>query len=84
MANNSRQRPTNEPSPNFTDSGRQLPGLDRQITENTGNLSLTDSHAVYTGSSHWVSILEDVGCLSGKSVRVRSLTLLFPDPTSQR
>lgn len=25
-----------------------------------GNLNLTDEHAVYTGSSHWATILEDV------------------------
>lgn len=30
------------------------------IADDMGKLSLTDDQAVYTGSSHWVTILEDV------------------------
>lgn len=33
---------------------------DGHATDDMGKLSLTDDHAVYTGSSHWVTILEDV------------------------
>jgi len=33
---------------------------DSQLTENMGRLSLTGDHTVYTGSTHWVTILEDV------------------------
>ncbi|KAK3331421.1 fungal-specific transcription factor domain-containing protein [Apodospora peruviana] len=32
-------------------------------TDVMGKLSFTDKHAVYTGSSHWASILEDIQCL---------------------
>jgi len=31
------------------------------LTDDMGKLSITDDHAIYTGSSHWVTILEDVG-----------------------
>ncbi|KAI5459045.1 fungal-specific transcription factor domain-containing protein [Mariannaea sp. PMI_226] len=31
--------------------------------DSTGNLSLTDTHSVYVGSSHWGTILEDIRCL---------------------
>ena len=49
--------------------GVQRPGLSSAVTtgrpassmaEEMGKLSLTDDQAVYTGSSHWVTILEDV------------------------
>lgn len=33
-----------------------------QVVDDMGKLRLTDNHAVYTGSSHWTTILEDV-CL---------------------
>ncbi|KAH8686510.1 fungal-specific transcription factor domain-containing protein [Ilyonectria robusta] len=36
---------------------------DGRATDDMGKLSLTDDHAVYTGSSHWVTILEDIQCL---------------------
>lgn len=35
-------------------------GHDIHAIENMGNLSLVDDHSVYTGSSHWVAILEEV------------------------
>ncbi|KAH7009932.1 hypothetical protein EDB80DRAFT_714107 [Ilyonectria destructans] len=36
---------------------------DGHATDDMGKLSLTDDRAVYTGSSHWVTILEDIQCL---------------------
>lgn len=33
---------------------------DRQLTENMGKLNMTGDYAVYTGSTHWITILEDV------------------------
>lgn len=41
----------------------QLNPSDGRVTNDMGKLSLTDDHAVYTGSSHWVTILEDIQCL---------------------
>lgn len=47
----------------FFDPVPSLPPSDAQATENMGKLSLTDGHAVYMGSSHWATILEDVRLL---------------------
>lgn len=46
--------PPNDTAPPLAPGGQ---GLD-----DMGKLSLTDDHAIYTGSSHWVTILEDVCC----------------------
>ncbi|KAK3933912.1 fungal-specific transcription factor domain-containing protein [Diplogelasinospora grovesii] len=40
------------------------PPLAPAIVDDMGKLSLTENHAVYTGSSHWVTILEDVSSCS--------------------
>ncbi|KAF7548328.1 hypothetical protein G7046_g8711 [Stylonectria norvegica] len=37
-----------------------LASLDGHIADDMGKLDLTGNHAIYTGSSHWVTILEDV------------------------
>jgi hypothetical protein len=34
--------------------------LEGHATDNMSKLSLTDDEAVYIGSSHWITILEDV------------------------
>ncbi|KAF4468960.1 Oleate activated transcription factor 3 [Fusarium albosuccineum] len=36
------------------------PGSPSAPVDNMGKLSLTESHAVYTGSSHWATILDDI------------------------
>lgn len=36
---------------------------DRQLTENMGKLNMTGDYAVYTGSTHWITILEDIQSL---------------------
>ncbi|KAH8660808.1 fungal-specific transcription factor domain-containing protein [Tricladium varicosporioides] len=40
-----------------------LAPLDDNTIGSMGNLSLTDNHEVYVGSSHWVTILEDIRLL---------------------
>ena len=47
------------------------------LTDDMGKLSITDDHAVYTGSSHWVTILEDVG-----PFYELTLSSTFVDPTA--
>lgn len=39
------------------------PPPDGHVIDNMGKLTVTDDHAVYTGSSHWVTLLEDIQCL---------------------
>lgn len=46
--------------------GTQRDPSDGHVVDSMGKLSLTDNDAVYIGSSHWVTILEEV---SLKSVR---------------
>lgn len=41
---------------------------DDYVIDDIGKLSLADSNAVYTGSSHWVTILEDVSSFYEKPV----------------
>ncbi|CAM1507598.1 Fc.00g072390.m01.CDS01 [Cosmosporella sp. VM-42] len=48
----SRSVAVNDLSPALTFSGH--------VIEDMGKLSLTDNQAVYTGSSHWVTILKDI------------------------
>ena len=38
------------------------------MQDGMGSLRLTDDDAVYTGSTHWATILEDVGDLDPVSV----------------
>lgn len=49
--------------------GTQRDPSDGHVVDSMGKLSLTDNNAVYIGSSHWVTILEEV---SLKSVRAIS------------
>jgi hypothetical protein len=71
------------PSEGLNDPGPPLAPPDGHVIDSMGKLSLTDNHAVYNGSSHWVTILEDVSCLYEKSV-LSNLMMIFPDPTPQR
>ena len=52
---------------------------DGYVEDTIEKLSLTDDHAVYSGSSHWVTILEDVSCHHKKSV-VSNLMITISDP----
>jgi hypothetical protein len=65
MAQSSRQPSGDTASPNvaLNDNEPPLAPPDGRVVEEMGRLSLTDDHTVYTGSSHWVTILEDVSCL---------------------
>ena len=62
MAQSSRQTSDDgaPPSVALRDSGPQLIPPDSRVIDDMGKLNLDDDHAVYTGSSHWVTILEDV------------------------
>ncbi|KAF2101410.1 hypothetical protein NA57DRAFT_34315 [Rhizodiscina lignyota] len=62
MAQSSRQPSSDITSPNvaLSDLGSPLSSADSHVIDDTGKLSLTDDHVVYTGSSHWVTILEDI------------------------
>ncbi|KAF2725658.1 hypothetical protein K431DRAFT_238962 [Polychaeton citri CBS 116435] len=62
MVQGSRQAPLN-PTPSGVspnDPGPQQPPPAGNVTDSMGRLSLTDGHEVYIGSSHWVTILEDI------------------------
>lgn len=72
--------PLNE---HFEDSAPRLAPHDGHIADSVGKLSLTDDHAIYIGSTHWGTILEEVSCLSRVSVKY-NLMKLFPDPKPQR
>ncbi|KAK6949660.1 hypothetical protein Daesc_009743 [Daldinia eschscholtzii] len=59
MVQNSHQPPNSEtPSPSLNDNSPQP--QNGNVLDVMGKLSLTDNHAVYTGSSHWVTILDDI------------------------
>lgn len=62
MAQSSRQPSGNVASPStaLDDSRSPLVAQDSRVVDDMGKLSLNDSRAVYTGSSHWATILEDI------------------------
>jgi hypothetical protein len=66
MEQSSRQVPGILASPlePFHDSASRLAPQDDHVADTVGKLTLTDDHAVYIGSTHWVTILEDVSCSS--------------------
>ena len=68
----------------FNDPGPPLAPPDGHVEDTMGKLSLTDNHTVYIGSSHWVTILEDVSCLYEKSGVSNLIMIIFPDPMPQR
>lgn len=61
--------------------GGQLDPPDDHVLDSMGKLSLTDNDAVYIGSSHWVTILEEVGLDSVRSFE--ELALKYLDTKSQ-
>lgn len=62
----SSQHPVASPSeaPNH-ETGMGGLSSDSRAAENIGKLSLEEGNAVYTGSSHWATILDDV-CAVGR------------------
>jgi hypothetical protein len=48
--------------------GIQRDSSDGHVLDSVGKLSLTDNDAVYIGSSHWVTILEEVSLKSARTV----------------
>lgn len=74
---------SSSPTVAVTDPKPEFAAPDRDVTEDMGRLTLTENLTVYTGSSHWITILEDVSLLLeylGTLIRI----LILPDPTSQR
>lgn len=65
------------PPERFNDSASQLAPQDDHVADMVGKLTLTDDHAVYIGSTHWVTILEDVSCSSQDSMKYHLLTFSF-------
>lgn len=46
----------------FHDSEPRLAPQTGDVADTVGKLTVTDDHAVYIGSTHWVTILEEVRC----------------------
>ncbi|KAH8887521.1 hypothetical protein GQ53DRAFT_725719 [Thozetella sp. PMI_491] len=88
MVENSRQPPQESAASSETpvETGASHASAEARITDDMGNLSITDDHAVYTGSSHWVTILEDIHRLKDElsstpsgSTRSQEQTIGDPD-----
>ncbi|KAI0106840.1 fungal-specific transcription factor domain-containing protein [Daldinia grandis] len=60
MAQNSCQPSSSNTIPSKPPNDVGSPLRDGNVIDDMGKLSLTDSHAIYTGSSHWVTILDDI------------------------
>lgn len=60
MAQNSCQPSSSSVTPSGALNDTSPQHQDGNIIDDMGKLSLTDSHAIYTGSSHWVTILDDI------------------------
>ncbi|KAI8964657.1 fungal-specific transcription factor domain-containing protein [Daldinia sp. FL1419] len=60
MVQNSRQPSSNGETLNVALGDDGLQHLDGNVVDDMGKLSLADNHAIYTGSSHWVTILDDI------------------------
>ncbi|KAM0551963.1 hypothetical protein ACHAPJ_008071 [Fusarium lateritium] len=59
-----RAESSNQPSDKVSNNPEPIHAQsDVSATASMGNLSLTDDQAVYTGSSHWATILEDIQLL---------------------
>lgn len=69
-----------------THSASMLPviPLEGHAMDNMSKLSLKDDEAVYTGSSHWITILEDVRGPLQKIIKKRTsmMTRILADSTS--
>jgi hypothetical protein len=46
----------------FHDSEPRLAPRTSHVADTVGKLTITDDHAVYIGSTHWITILEEVSC----------------------
>lgn len=67
LARSSRQTSTDTTSLSLgTDGSRPVTPPHSSLADDMGKLSITDDQAVYTGSSHWVTILEDVSLFTTK------------------
>ncbi|OIW34303.1 hypothetical protein CONLIGDRAFT_607106 [Coniochaeta ligniaria NRRL 30616] len=61
LARNSGQTSGDRASPSLTNNDiRPFTPPGSSLADDLGKLSITDDHTVYTGSSHWVTILEDI------------------------
>ncbi|CAK7236551.1 hypothetical protein SBRCBS47491_009676 [Sporothrix bragantina] len=56
------------------------PAVGTTTNDDMGKLSLTDDHVVYTGSSHWVTILEDIQRLKDELSDGQGMDSTKPDP----
>ncbi len=87
MAQNSSQPPiTTAPSIGEApkDPALAVPSPSASVAGSMGKLSPADKHAFYTGSSHWVTILEDVSFpVLPFVVKIRLIGKLL-DPTPQK
>ncbi|PYI09931.1 hypothetical protein BO78DRAFT_336264 [Aspergillus sclerotiicarbonarius CBS 121057] len=86
----SRQSGISASSPELThDSISRLAPQDGHVADTVGKLTLTDDHAVYSGSTHWVTILEDIQSLKEElsddhpgAIRSRESTMFDTDSTA--
>ncbi|KAI0845724.1 fungal-specific transcription factor domain-containing protein [Daldinia vernicosa] len=60
MAQNSCRPSSNNAMPSGVLNDNIPQRQEGNIIDDMGKLSLTDSHTIYTGSSHWVTILDDI------------------------
>lgn len=67
----------------FEDAVLPLAPHDIHVADSVGKLSLTDDHAIYTGSTHWGTILEEASRLFRKSAKSNLMTI-FPVPKPQK
>lgn len=83
LAQSPHRPPENMESPRETPRASIQPAtpLEGAATDNMSKLSLTDDEAVYIGSSHWITILEDVSSMDNQAGHAM---MTFSDSTSQR
>ena len=65
-------------------TGTETPSIasEGHVADSMGKLSLTDDRAVYIGSSHWSTILEDIQCLKEELLDEHSIESATPEPSS--
>ncbi|CRG89062.1 Oleate activated transcription factor 3 [Talaromyces islandicus] len=73
----------------FHDSASRLAPRNGHVADTVGKLTVSDDHAVYIGSTHWVTILEEIQILKdelsddhSEAVRSRESTI-FDAPTDE-
>lgn len=85
LARSSRQTSTDTASLSLSiDGSRPVTHPPDNLADDMGKLRIIDDQAVYTGSSHWVTILEDVSLRSAKQsfVWMEDLIVISPDQTT--